>query len=109
MTITQQAPKAPMRFPRLAQPFIALGLAVMAEIGIAFFVLNVVAVPLIAVWVGIPLLLVFVPCVRWYANCHRVLYGGLIGTVIPQAVQEAADARPADVAADHAVRPGDLA
>ncbi|MEU4395529.1 sensor histidine kinase [Kribbella sp. NPDC023855] len=84
MTITQQAPKAPMRFPRLAQPFIALGLAVMAEIGIAFFVLNVVAVPLIAVWVGIPLLLVFVPCVRWYANCHRVLYAGLIGTTIPK-------------------------
>lgn len=84
MTITQQAPKAPMRFPRLAQPFIALALAVMAELGIAFFVLNVVAVPLIAVWVGIPLLLVFVPCVRWYANCHRVLYGSLIGTEIPK-------------------------
>ncbi|WP_433007085.1 sensor histidine kinase [Kribbella sp. CA-294648] len=84
MTITQQAPKAPMRFPRLAQPFIALGLAVLAELGIAFFVLNVVAVPLIAVWVGIPLLLVFVPCVRWYANCHRVLYAGLIGTPIPK-------------------------
>lgn len=73
-----------MRFPRLAQPFIALGLAVLAEIGIAFFVLNVVAVPLIAVWVGIPLLLVFVPCTRWFANCHRVIYAGLTGTVIPK-------------------------
>jgi signal transduction histidine kinase len=84
MTITQQAPKVPMRFPPLAQPFIALGLAVLAEVGIAFFVLNVVAVPLIAVWVGIPLLLVFVPCVRWFANCHRVIYAGLTGQVIPK-------------------------
>ncbi|WP_020386401.1 sensor histidine kinase [Kribbella catacumbae] len=84
MTITQQAPKAPMRFPRLAQPFIALGMAILAEIGIAFFVLNVVAVPLIAVWVGIPMLLVFVPCTRWFANCHRVLYAGFTGSVIPK-------------------------
>jgi len=84
MTITQQAPKAPMRFPRLAQPFIALGMAILAELGIAFFVLNVVSVPLIAVWVGIPMLLVFVPCTRWFANCHRVLYAGITGTVIPK-------------------------
>ncbi|MEV6414704.1 sensor histidine kinase [Kribbella sp. NPDC051718] len=84
MTITQQAPRVPIRFPALAQPFIALGLAILAEIGIAFFVLNVVAVPLIAVWVGIPLLLVFVPCARWFANCHRVIYAGIIGQPIPK-------------------------
>ncbi|NEA34721.1 sensor histidine kinase [Streptomyces sp. SID13031] len=84
MTITQQAPKVPMRFPPLAQPFIALALAILAQVGIAFFVLNVVAVPLIAVWVGIPLLLVFVPCTRWFANCHRVLYAGFTGSVIPK-------------------------
>jgi signal transduction histidine kinase len=84
MTITQPAPRVPMRFPPPAQPFIALGLAILAEIGIAFFVLNVVAVPLIAVWVGIPLLLVFVPCVRWFANCHRVIYGGVLGQAIPR-------------------------
>ncbi|WP_112239597.1 sensor histidine kinase [Kribbella monticola] len=84
MTITQAPPQAPMRFPRLAQPFIALFLAVLAELGIAFFVLNVVAVPLIAVWVGIPLLLVFVPCVRWFANCHRTLFGAISGTEIPR-------------------------
>ena len=71
-----------MRFPRLAQPFIALGLAILAEIGIAFFVLNVVAVPLIAVWVGIPMLLVFVPCTRWFANCHRTMLAGFTGETI---------------------------
>ncbi|TCN38240.1 signal transduction histidine kinase [Kribbella orskensis] len=82
MTMAQAAPRPPMRFPRLAQPFIALGLAILAELGIAFFVLNVVAVPLIAVWVGIPMLLVFVPCTRWFANCHRTLLASFTGTPI---------------------------
>ena len=82
MTMAQAAPRPPMRFPRLAQPFIALGLAILAELGIVFFVLNVVAVPLIAVWVGIPMLLVFVPCTRWFANCHRTLLASFTGTPI---------------------------
>ncbi|MEV6281174.1 sensor histidine kinase [Kribbella sp. NPDC051770] len=83
MTTLQTAAKAPpLRFPRLAQPFVALGLAILAEIGIAFFVLNVVSVPLIAVWVGIPMLLVFVPCVRWFANCHRTIMGSFLGVAI---------------------------
>jgi signal transduction histidine kinase len=83
MTTIQTAAKAPpVRFPRAAQPFVALGLAVLAEIGIAFFVLNVVSVPLIAVWVGIPMLLVFVPCVRWFANCHRTILSGFLGVRI---------------------------
>lgn len=86
MTITPAAapaaPAVPVRFPRLAQPFVALALAVLAELGIAFFVLNVVAVPLIAVWVGIPMLLVFIPCTRWFANCHRTLFAGITGTPI---------------------------
>jgi signal transduction histidine kinase len=79
-TIATKAP--PMRYPKLAQPWIALFLAVLAEIGIAFFVLNVVAVPLIAVWVGIPMLLVFVPATRWFANCHRTMLAGFTGEVI---------------------------
>ncbi|MGC4939815.1 sensor histidine kinase [Kribbella sp. DT2] len=83
MTTIQNATKAPpLRFPRPAQPFVALGLAVLAEIGIAFFVLNVVSVPLIAVWVGIPMLLVFVPCVRWFANCHRTMLSSFLGVRI---------------------------
>ena len=82
-TIQTSAPAAPpMRFPRLAQPFVALGLAILAELGIAFFVLNVVAVPLIAVWVGIPMLLVFVPCTRWFANGHRMMLSSVIGVRI---------------------------
>ncbi|HET6296364.1 MAG TPA: sensor histidine kinase [Kribbella sp.] len=82
MTMAQSVPKAPLRFPRVAQPFIALGLAILAELGIAFFVLNVVAVPLIAVWVGIPMLLVFVPCARWFANCHRTMLSRFLDTEI---------------------------
>ncbi|GAB2606971.1 sensor histidine kinase [Kribbella endophytica] len=85
MTTIQSATEAPpLRFPRLAQPFVALGLAILAEIGIAFFVLNVVAVPLIAVWVGIPMLLVFVPCTRWFANCHRTIMSSFLGVRIPR-------------------------
>src|SRR5215211_4310508 len=81
-TIATKAP--PMRFPRLAQPWIALFLAVLAELGIAFFVLNVVAVPLIAVWVGIPMLLAFVPATRWFANCHRTMLASFLGEPIPR-------------------------
>lgn len=75
------APPGP-RIPPLAQPFVGLALAVMAELGIVFFALNVVAVPLVAVWVGIPLLLVAVPSVRWYADRHRLLLGALTGVRI---------------------------
>jgi signal transduction histidine kinase len=81
MSITQTSP-APPRIPRIAQPFVGLALAVLAQLGIAFFVLNVVSVPLIAVWVGIPMLLVVVPCVRWFANLHRTLLGSLTGVQI---------------------------
>jgi signal transduction histidine kinase len=81
MSITQTSP-APPRIPRIAQPFVGLALAVLAQLGIAFFVLNVVSVPLIAVWVGIPMLLVVVPCVRWFANLHRSLLGQLTGVQI---------------------------
>ena len=72
MSVTQASP-APPRIPRIARPFVGLTLAVLAELGIAFFVLSVVSVPLIAVWVGIPMLLAVVPCVRWFANLHRTL------------------------------------
>jgi signal transduction histidine kinase len=81
-TIATQSP--PMRYPKLAQPWVALFLAILAELGIAFFVVNVVAVPLIAVWVGIPMLLVFVPATRWFANCHRTMLAGVLGEAIPR-------------------------
>ena len=81
-TVATQAP--PMRYPKLAQPWIALFLAILAELGIAFFVLCVVAVPLIAVWVGIPMLLVFVPATRWFANCHRTMFASFTGERIPR-------------------------
>jgi signal transduction histidine kinase len=80
MSITQVAP-AP-RISRIAQPFVGLALAILAEIGIAFFVLNVVSVPLVAVWVGIPMLLAVIPSVRWFADLHRKLLGHLTGVQI---------------------------
>ncbi|HET6743366.1 MAG TPA: sensor domain-containing protein, partial [Kribbella sp.] len=81
-TVATEAP--PMRYPKLAQPWIALFLAIVAELGIALFVLSVVSVPLIAVWVGIPLLLVVVPTARWFANCHRTIMAGFLGERIPR-------------------------
>jgi signal transduction histidine kinase len=80
MSSTQVAPAPPI--PRLAEPFIGLALAILAELGIALFVLNVVALPLVAVWVGIPMLLLFVPAVRWFAGIHRQLLGRLTGVQI---------------------------
>src|SRR6266508_4949984 len=71
--------RLPVRVSRLAQPFAALAMAVLAELGIALFVLNVVAIPLVAVWVGIPMLLAFVPAVRGFANLHRSLAGSVSG------------------------------
>ncbi|HEY3563075.1 MAG TPA: sensor histidine kinase [Kribbella sp.] len=79
---TTEAP--PLRYPKFAQPWIALFLAILAELGIALFVLSVVSVPLIAVWVGIPLLLVVVPTARWFANCHRTILAGFLGERIPR-------------------------
>ncbi|HEU4947840.1 MAG TPA: sensor histidine kinase [Kribbella sp.] len=79
MSIT---PAPTPRIPRIAGPFVGLALAILAEIGIAFFVLNVVAIPLIAVWVGIPMLLAVVPSVRGFANLHRGLLGRLTGVQI---------------------------
>jgi len=72
---TTPAPKV----ATLGQPFVALGLAILAELGIAFFVLNVVAIPLVAVWVGIPMLLAIIPSVRWFANLHRSLNEAVTG------------------------------
>ncbi|MEU8221158.1 sensor histidine kinase [Kribbella sp. NPDC048915] len=80
--VSTEAP--PLRYPKVAQPWIALFLAILAELGIALFVLSVVAVPLIAVWVGIPLLLVVIPAARWFANCHRTMLAGFLGERIPR-------------------------
>ncbi|MFC0625041.1 sensor histidine kinase [Kribbella deserti] len=84
----------PAGIPLLARPFVALGLAVLAEIGIAFFVLQVVATPLVIVTVGIPLLLVAIPATRWYANLHRFLIGKLTGVHIPRPYRQASRPGP---------------
>jgi len=72
-----------VRVSRLAQPAVALALAVLAELGIALFVLHVVAIPLVAVWVGIPMLLAVVPAVRGFATLHRRFAGWVSGVEIP--------------------------
>ena len=87
MTITHQA-DAPARqdehyqVPTFQLPFLTLALAILAQIGLVFFVLTVVGVPLIVVTAGIPLLLAAIPGTRWWANLHRELAGRVIGVEI---------------------------
>lgn len=59
--------------PTFQLPFYALAMAVLAEFGIALFVIHVVAVPLIVVTAGIPMLLGAIPAVRGYADLNRKL------------------------------------
>jgi signal transduction histidine kinase len=72
------------RAPTFQLPFYALGLAILAELGIALFVINVVAIPLIVVTVGIPILLGAIPATRGFADLHRKLAGQINGVEIPR-------------------------
>ncbi|HEU5008292.1 MAG TPA: sensor domain-containing protein [Jatrophihabitantaceae bacterium] len=57
----------------------ALAMAILCTV---LFVLAVVGVPLVAVWVGIPLLFVVIYTLRPIANLHRRYAGALIGREI---------------------------
>lgn len=87
MTITHQA-DLPARqdehyqVPTFQLPFLTMALAIFAQLGLVFFVLTVVGVPLIVVTAGIPLLLAAIPGTRWWANLHRVLIGRINGVEI---------------------------
>jgi len=82
MSTTAPAP-AIQRAPEIALPAYALALAVLAQLGIALFVLNVVAIPLLIVTVGFPMLLGIIPAVRGFANLHRSLTRTIAGVEIP--------------------------
>jgi len=80
---SQVATGRPNRAPMIALPAFGLAMAIMAELGIALFVLQTVAMPLIAVWVGIPMLLGVIPAIRAFANLHRRLAWTVSGVEIP--------------------------
>lgn len=82
MSTTAPVP-AIRRAPEIALPAYALGLAVLGELGIALFCLQVVFTPLMIVTVGVPALLGIIPAVRWYANLHRSWARSFVGVDIP--------------------------
>src|SRR5256885_9932 len=61
----------------------AFVLAVLAYAGLAVFVLVITGTAVVLVSVGIPMLMVTFPVVRWYANFHRRWAGRMLGTPIP--------------------------
>jgi signal transduction histidine kinase len=61
----------------------AVVLAVLAYLGIGLFVVVITGAAVVLVSVGIPLLIVTFPVVRWFADFHRGWAGNLLGTPIP--------------------------
>ena len=60
----------------------ALTLLVLAFVGLALFIFTITGFGLVLVSIGIPMLLVSLPVVRWYANFHRRWAGRMLGTQI---------------------------
>lgn len=70
---------------RLANLGWALTLMVLAGLGLVLLILTITSYGLVLVSVGIVLLLLCLPLVRWFANIHRRWAGNLLGTPIPSA------------------------
>jgi signal transduction histidine kinase len=70
---------------RLAALGWALTLTVLACLGLVLFILTITSVGLVLVSVGILMLFVCFPLVRWFADVHRRWAGNLLGTPIPSA------------------------
>jgi signal transduction histidine kinase len=67
----------------------AVTLLVLAFVGLALFILTITGFGLVLVSVGIPMLLVCLPVVRWLADFHRRWAGGMLGTPIPSSYRPA--------------------
>ena len=61
---------------------IALALVGLWVVGTVLLVFGIVAVSLLIVWLGLPLLLAFLATLRWYARLHRRLAGRVLGRPI---------------------------
>lgn len=58
---------------------IALALVGLWVVGLASLVLLVVAVALLVIWIGLPLLLASLAMLRWFARLHRRIAGQVLG------------------------------
>ncbi|WP_420120233.1 sensor domain-containing protein [Nakamurella sp.] len=61
---------------------IAFALVGLWVVGMVLLVFGIVAVSLLIVWLGLPLLLAFLATLRWYARLHRRLAGRVLGQPI---------------------------
>ena len=61
---------------------IALALVGLRIVGFVLLAFLVVAVCLLVIWIGLPLLLAFLATLRWFARLHRRLAGRVLGTVV---------------------------
>lgn len=61
---------------------IALALVGLWVVGMVLLVFGIVAVSLLIIWIGLPLLLAFLATLRWYARLHRRLAGRVLGQPI---------------------------
>lgn len=70
-----------------AGPFRVTGYAVVQvllfPVAVALFVLTVVSSVLVIAWVGIPLLMVLLPTLRWFADLHRRMAARTLGGPVP--------------------------
>ena len=78
------APSPPSRLRMTAYAAAQLALVVPA---VVLFVLNAVAGVLALIAVGVPLLLLTMPAIRWMANRHRSMAGQVLGTPFPSQYQ----------------------
>ncbi|GAA4817297.1 sensor histidine kinase [Nocardioides caeni] len=73
--------------PGPAGPFRVTGYAVaqvlLFPLAIVLFVLTVVSAVLVVAWIGIPLLLVLLPVLRWIADLHRRMAARTLGSPVP--------------------------
>jgi signal transduction histidine kinase len=61
----------------------AVTLLVLAYVGLVLFIVAITGFGLVLVSVGIPMLLLCLPAVRWHANLHRQWAGSMLGAPVP--------------------------
>jgi len=76
---------------RLKAVWWALLLAVLSYVGLGLFCVVATGVAVVLVSVGIPVLMVSFPLVRWLANFHRRWAGNLLGAPIPSSYRTPPD------------------
>ncbi|MCD4524891.1 sensor domain-containing protein [Nocardioides sp. cx-173] len=78
-TPSESAPPGRLRLTAYAAAQLVLAIP-----ALAFLILAVVGTATLVVWVGIVILAVAVPCLRWIADRHRVMAARVLGVPVPR-------------------------